>query len=1406
PPTVVAGGARAAAAAAAGGGDGLFVALLDNISLSQILPSQGTTQGGTAETQEQHAIGGGDAADCSGSGSRSSSSNRSENKPASPTGGGAGGTPTAEEEGVGARQRRTDSSAAASSRSGADASQEGGLWSRSRLGLLGSLALQDSEDDDLDLKLAAHDAASSRPPSASHHCSPDGESRDKRQEHHRQQSLTRQHPRLAEAETVVSSRVGPALPPVARADADASPVSPLLLLLPARPVATNPGPPASMAATSSADTAAKDTGDRVETVPPESHAAEALPTAAASPLLHGTSPAQQRRPDVGSSPTLSPLNAPNAAVAGAAGAAVADGGGAQPAEATAASAVADGEVSSGKGLAGGGVDASIGLESSGAVGVAAPRPEGTRDDAGGNGREDSPAVSTVSSFNLDLSLTPECRRLAAAGAAKPPPAQASVRDSTDSCLSSLCLDLPSSVPPSSSNRGSATNTMSPPSGGLTGQTTAAAHPRGDSGAQSRSGGTRGDSIGSCSSHGRNSVAESDSPWSLRALSSEEPSPVSPYQGRRCSPAAAAGVLPDPPSSSRDHDDAIEEEDVRARGGQEDTTAAGAAIPLADDDDRACGSTLGGDRAGDRHRAGRLCASSVSGEPPGGGCEEGVASCPRPREGGFLCTAGGSAPALAAQGAGGGEGKLPEPRADEEDEEETEDVSPNITAAAAAAATAVVGTPRADCFPAGTGAVKACRVAGDLEGLDAREANDRRRDGLASSGAAGTGHAEGAIVLSGSGSTGSGSGGGGGGARVDSRSGEVAAIPTGPGVRSEEAVTATPRPVARSVGAELKTGAAAAGETPNQNRGVSRSRSGSIEKVYFTDGAAAKKRTNWAAGVCGRGELLSYTGEGGEASKKAAGSEGGVGDATTRGKEEVSTATGVGEGDPAADPAGRESEGLAGEGVLGEAAAAAEGESGPPPRRSPHPAAQGPRRVTSSTSAQQLVFTSEEESCGSLPAGSNASDSSLATDPSPVKFLATPPPPASVAVDRYGEGSALVQSKEAGPDARLRESPPCEPRAGDGAGEASKDKAGRGGGGKTAPDGRQRDGSEVTAVGSLPPRLPAEAAADKVVGLPGHGRSRLGLSTDAPHTFGADVAGAVVSATAGVAKPASGDGAPPPRSATWAGKRKAQLPPKKAGPASAATSAATAAAAAAAPVPARPSAGGWFSSRRTGAGPGDDDDDSPPTPSSSGVGAGGTATESPDLLLLAACRSAGSGRGPANKNGGVDPLVGPRSLGAGGRRASCGGGTRRGGGEGGGAAVGGTTQAAMSRSTSAPSRCGGGVSTAVGGTGVDSGGGRSSRGPWEVANSSGRRDAARGGKRSAGVVGDTLRQGPRRLGRHDLPVEDPAGTFPVPALEVISPDEIETTPPVAAPKKRLKARKLAAAAAAATTAVEGKPAA
>lgn len=150
--------AAAGVGAAGGSGNGLFAALLENISLSQILPSQGTTQG-TAGTQGEH-DGSGGAPDAGGS-----SSSGNENKPgiAPAATEGLGGTQDDEEEAEdeanvdrkGARQQQKGGLSVAADSSqpieGGDGvvlpREEEGLWGRSRLGRVESLALQDSGDE-----------------------------------------------------------------------------------------------------------------------------------------------------------------------------------------------------------------------------------------------------------------------------------------------------------------------------------------------------------------------------------------------------------------------------------------------------------------------------------------------------------------------------------------------------------------------------------------------------------------------------------------------------------------------------------------------------------------------------------------------------------------------------------------------------------------------------------------------------------------------------------------------------------------------------------------------------------------------------------------------------------------------------------------------------------------------------------------------------------------------------------------------------------------------------------------------------------------------------------------------------------------------------------------------------------
>ncbi|CAM9371072.1 unnamed protein product, partial [Scytosiphon promiscuus] len=142
-------------------GNGLFAALLENISLSQMLPSQGTTQG-TTGTQGDH-VGSVGAAEAEGGGSTRSGRGGggcTQGRAPAATEGVAGTQDQgeereAEDEHEGARRQQEDRQTAAGLSQPIDDAVEGivprqeeeGLWGRSRLGLVESLALQDSEDD-----------------------------------------------------------------------------------------------------------------------------------------------------------------------------------------------------------------------------------------------------------------------------------------------------------------------------------------------------------------------------------------------------------------------------------------------------------------------------------------------------------------------------------------------------------------------------------------------------------------------------------------------------------------------------------------------------------------------------------------------------------------------------------------------------------------------------------------------------------------------------------------------------------------------------------------------------------------------------------------------------------------------------------------------------------------------------------------------------------------------------------------------------------------------------------------------------------------------------------------------------------------------------------------------------------
>lgn len=355
------------------GGGGLFTALLDNISLSQIMQSQGTTQG-TTGTQGEHADG-----DAEGDRKRSSSSS-SGNKPVSPSGArrtGVEACAAEKGEGDGARQQRRGVGSAAEKENGeaAGAPQDGGLWSASRLAPLGSLALLDSEDNPGPGLGLDNTDPPSIPPGSSCTMADSSACCDRRQ----QQQLSPPNggggastTAAAEAAAPVRSSSDTALATAgASASACPSPLSP--------PAA---GAGAAGTAVSAPGVSSSPAGFG-ETAAEEDGAGKVLPIAAAPSVEDQSSPVQREQPEAG---LPAPVSLHKAAAGGE--------GSPSPAEAVAVRAACGGDAG------GRGDDAAAGAVDVGAAGVAA---------GNGSEREESPAFSVGSSLNLALSLTPEVR-------------------------------------------------------------------------------------------------------------------------------------------------------------------------------------------------------------------------------------------------------------------------------------------------------------------------------------------------------------------------------------------------------------------------------------------------------------------------------------------------------------------------------------------------------------------------------------------------------------------------------------------------------------------------------------------------------------------------------------------------------------------------------------------------------------------------------------------------------------------------------------------------------------------------------------------------------------------------------------------------------------------------------------
>ena len=408
-PSPAEGAGAAAGAPPRGSGGGLFTALLDNISLSQIMQSQGTTQG-TTGTQGEHAGGdaeGGGSNSNSSSGSSSSSNNSSNGglKPVSqPSARGArAGLGAEEPEGDKARQHRGGSSAsanpsrAAGNVEAADASQDGGLWSASRLRPFGSLALLDSEDNrGSGLGLDTTGRACSIPPGPHQsHTTVDGAGCDGRQ-----QTLSpppsgggaASATAAADPATGVCGSIGTAAPATAVAEPCSSPpplsppvaASDAAAAAAAAAAASGAGVGAvtdvSVAGPSSSSAWLGGAGGGAGSAPPEDDAGTALPVAAAPPVRDGSPPVGQEQSEA----VLSAPKLQNAAI-----------GGESDASAARAALAARAEYDGGSGGTGAGAGEVVDVGSAGAA------------EASGNEREDSPAFSVASSLNLALSLTPE---------------------------------------------------------------------------------------------------------------------------------------------------------------------------------------------------------------------------------------------------------------------------------------------------------------------------------------------------------------------------------------------------------------------------------------------------------------------------------------------------------------------------------------------------------------------------------------------------------------------------------------------------------------------------------------------------------------------------------------------------------------------------------------------------------------------------------------------------------------------------------------------------------------------------------------------------------------------------------------------------------------------------------------
>lgn len=388
----------------------------------------------------------------------------------------------------------------------------------------------------------------------------------------------------------------------------------------------------------------------------------------------------------------------------------------------------------------------------------------------------------------------------------------------------------------------------------------------------------------------------------------------------------------------------------------------------------------------------------------------------------------------------------------------------------------------------------------------------------------------------------------------------------------------------------------AAATPNaccrRGGGASSRREGSIEKPYFTDGVAEIGRTNWAAGVCGRGELFSYRGE--EADGLIAVDTGAAAarhPSLEMGQKEL----------PAHECAPPDPDKTRRGGATRDG-----GASG---RRPVHKAlsrrshqVEKKLQARRASSAQQLAFSSEDDSGG----GGGPADAVLGSAVQSGAAAELVPGLLSLwESPRRGQQRVVPSTASTEIGRGCGANPPAAATEGKNEPElpvpaaAATEVSGKGGEAGTAA------GGGGCAAMALPPRSPAAASAAAVFA---GGTSPLVLSLEAKQAAEEDRTGDGALAECRV-KPVDGL----VRRCTAVENRPPRAPPPPPGGEVGAEVVATAAVTA---VPSRPSAGGWFSSRRRmGL-------ENPPLSPAAGdagsqtsVGTGCTPTPSPDLLAV-----------------------------------------------------------------------------------------------------------------------------------------------------------------------------------------------